>query len=626
MPWRKHKVDTTCNQKREWILRTRIRCALLCLPSVLLACSVAAGPVTAFAQSWQTRGIAYGDRKPSVDALETIRLLSANRAADLEGEVRRAYVLFARSVVRIRNRENTGGGSGVIIDQDGLVLTCSHFAFAPGTPLTIDLSDGRRVTGRALGRFDVTAHFQHGRFQSGPDLGLVQISEKGPWPAAKEDPHWMAKGGEICLAIGYPSTLPRKSAPLLRLGRLLPPLPEWPFLRPTTSTLGGDSGGPLFDLQGRVLGVASGEGRYQPLAPFRLHRARLVSGEIVTAPETSFRARHARIPNPGAFSPALDLEDSVLRTAISVVHILDGSHQVALGLIVSADGYIVTKRSLVAAAERLRCRLRYKSGPTKVVNAARVVAASTQHDLALLKIDATRMPTARFATRADSRAIGTLIASLGIEPLTFAVIGSRVSAEPLADGDRPQFGLSVKAGPRGEAVVVGLSESNAELDPYRDLLKSDDIVLRLNGIPTPTAAEFFRVQDRILVATKGDGSLDYSRPAPNSFAGDPVVLTIRRGERVLSVNFVKVNSGSTNALDWYEQPLSIRCSGFPAVFAHDSRVAPNQCGGPVVNLAGEVVGLNIARADNTRTLAIPADVLNKTVVELLAQAKTEKAN
>jgi len=105
-----------------------------------------------------------------------------------------------------------------------------------------------------------------------------------------------------------------------------------------------------------------------------------------------------------------------------------------------------------------------------------------------------------------------------------------------------------------------------------------------------------------------------------------VILTIRRDGHVLDVHIVKVNPGDRNRLDAYLSPVSLRRHGFPAVFAHDGRLSPSQCGGPVVNLAGEVIGLNIARADNTRTLAIPAGVLKELVDHLLAQAKTGKAN
>ena len=64
--------------------------------------------------------------------------------------------------------------------------------------------------------------------------------------------------------------------------------------------------------------------------------------------------------------------------------------------------------------------------------------------------------------------------------------------------------------------------------------------------------------------------------------------------------------------------LSTRRSGFPEVIQHDCPLQPNQCGGPLVNLDGDVVGINIARAGRVETYALPARV----VLERLADLKT----
>jgi serine protease Do len=383
----------------------------------------------------------------------------------------------------------------------------------------------------------------------------------------------------------------------------------------------------LFDLEGRLLGICSGTGRYEPLAPSHQYRKRLLEGEIVSAPVEDFRAREAKAADPGAFAAALDLQDAAQRHVAGVVHVLDGAVEVALGLIVDTDGYVITKQSLVSMTNRLKCRMRFLNSNTKMVYDARIVASSAKHDLALLKIDAKRLPTIPWNTQAESVSLGRIVASLEVEPLSFAVIGANASADPLTSEVIPQILLKVNAGPHGEAVIGGFPEHRADLDAFRDLVKSGDVLVRLNGLLTPTPEEYGRVSDRLIYARRGaDGPIDYNRPADNSFAGDPVILTIRRDGHVLDVRIVKVNPGDRNRLDAYLRPVSLRRQGFPAVFVHDGRLSPSQCGGPVVSLAGEVVGLNIARTDDTRTLAIPAGVLKEVVDHLLAQAKTGKAN
>jgi serine protease Do len=66
--------------------------------------------------------------------------------------------------------------------------------------------------------------------------------------------------------------------------------------------------------------------------------------------------------------------------------------------------------------------------------------------------------------------------------------------------------------------------------------------------------------------------------------------------------------------------LSLRRDGFDAVFAHDTVLRPTDCGGPLLDLTGRAVGLNIARSARTETLALPADVVQASLQQLLADA------
>ena len=56
-------------------------------------------------------------------------------------------------------------------------------------------------------------------------------------------------------------------------------------------------------------------------------------------------------------------------------------------------------------------------------------------------------------------------------------------------------------------------------------------------------------------------------------------------------------------------PMSRRRDGFESAFQHDSVIHPRNCGGPVLDLSGKVVGMNIARANRTATYALPTQVL-----------------
>jgi serine protease Do len=145
-------------------------------------------------------------------------------------------------------------GSGVIVTDDGLVLTAAHVVSAPGRKVTVVLPDGRRVTGHALG------------VNSAGDSGIVQIADHGTYPACKISDLSTLKVGDWCLASGHPGGYQSGRPPVVRLGRIVAMREN--FLQSDCPLLGGDSGGPLFDLNGNVIGIHS---RIGPRTTLNLH-------------------------------------------------------------------------------------------------------------------------------------------------------------------------------------------------------------------------------------------------------------------------------------------------------------------------------------------------------------------
>ena len=134
-------------------------------------------------------------------------------------------------------------GSGVIISKDGYVLTAGHVLQKPGLKAIITLHDGRRVRGVTLGR------------NIGLDSGLIKITDEGDWNYAEMGSSKDLKLGEWCLAIGHPGGFQTGRQPVVRLGRILEKRKN--VLRTDCPLIGGDSGGPLFDMKGRVVGIHS---------------------------------------------------------------------------------------------------------------------------------------------------------------------------------------------------------------------------------------------------------------------------------------------------------------------------------------------------------------------------------
>ena len=65
---------------------------------------------------------------------------------------------------------------------------------------------------------------------------------------------------------------------------------------------------------------------------------------------------------------------------------------------------------------------------------------------------------------------------------------------------------------------------------------------------------------------------------------------------------------------------SRRADNFPAVFQHDAPLFPEQCGGPVVDLKGKVIGINIARNGRAATYAIPLENVQRIIRDFLRES------
>jgi serine protease Do len=138
-------------------------------------------------------------------------------------------------------------GCGVIVTRDGYVLTAAHVGMRPGKTAVITFSDGRQVTATTLGMNRVV------------DAGLMKINEgqnKGAdWPHATLGRSENLKPGMWCIASGHPGGYERGRGPVTRVGRILKVRED--SIVTDCALIGGDSGGPLFDLSGRLIAVHS---------------------------------------------------------------------------------------------------------------------------------------------------------------------------------------------------------------------------------------------------------------------------------------------------------------------------------------------------------------------------------
>lgn len=584
------------------------------------------------------------------------------------------------------------GGSGVIVSPEGLVMSCAHVGERAGRQVTMTLADGRKVRGETLGNDRLG------------DAGLMRITESGPWPHVPVGKSADVAPGQWCVALSYPMRFGPRGRPLVRVGRVLDVTSG--ELTTDCVIMGGDSGGPLFNLDGEVVGISSycddtvlrnvhiasdhfqslweqllrGEdldrrrrgrrgvlgmiadreseaarvagviagspaekagiregdvivrfhteqvAQFADLLPLiRQHEGResvevqvrrgeeLVTMQLRTAstpppPPPRQRTRGPRVDLERVrrdAAPTLDSLGDALRAAdAATVQIVSDGKDVALGTIVDADGWIVTKSSLLDGT--IACRL----ADGRELPATRV-GFDEETDLALVRVEATGLKAAPWLD-GDSPTPGHMVAATSGdgEVLTLGAVSDSVTAIP---GDRRQprrrrGWLGITLG--GEQTEREIVEVSRESPAFQGGLRAGDLVLRLDGQEMTSTEQIIE---------------NVGRRAPN----DKLKLVVRRDgeQREFEITLGKwpVNSMGDEELpedSWGGGPFSERRRGFPLVLTHDLVLDPDECGGPLVDLEGRVVGVNIARALRVSSFAIPAAEVQR-IVERLRSKPTK---
>ncbi len=134
-------------------------------------------------------------------------------------------------------------GSGVIISEDGYVLTAGHVSGKPGQEVTVIFPDGKKVKAKSLG------------MSKSIDSGLIKITDEGKYPYCEMGHSAELKKGQWVISIGHPGGFKAGRTPVVRLGRVQEMSDM--LVRSDCTLVGGDSGGPLFDLDGKVIGIHS---------------------------------------------------------------------------------------------------------------------------------------------------------------------------------------------------------------------------------------------------------------------------------------------------------------------------------------------------------------------------------
>ena len=279
----------------------------------------------------------------------------------------------------------------------------------------------------------------------------------------------------------------------------------------------------------------------------------------------------------------------------STVSMISNGKQVALGTVVRADGLVLTK------ASELRTPIRCRIPGNGVVNANQV-AVDKSLDLALVKIEAADLSPVQLDSVVTGPTVGSWVATPGgfaSDPLVIGV----VSGEPRSiERDAPVIGVSIEGTSAGVVIRQVMPGSGAEAEG----LEEGDVVTQINNVIVNTPDDLMRVVSR-------------SRP------GTKVALRIRRDGQLLTYRPKlgrKTNLGmAEQGLQAHEGgPLSQRRSNFPSAIQHDCLIEPHQCGGPLVDISGRVIGINIARAGRAVSYSLPLATVSTAFQDLVTEA------
>jgi serine protease Do len=294
---------------------------------------------------------------------------------------------------------------------------------------------------------------------------------------------------------------------------------------------------------------------------------------------------------------AFETEREVLQSSSAVI--LDGRREIGYGVVISADGFILTKASEITAAAALSVTVDQTNH-----REAKVMMIDPTWDVALLKIEANGLvPVVYAPTSAVPQ--GTWVVANGATTRTSrrllaGIVSAKIREIPASGGAALGVILNPKS---GAPQIDDVNEKSGAKDA--GLLKGD-VILSIEG-------------------KKVKKIVDIAQVLKDRKAGSSVKVTYRRNEVEATVDVRLAARGEmfTDQMSRNDQmsgDFSPRRSGFPRMLQHDILGNRTVQGGPLLDLDGRCIGMNIARANRAESFAIPVEDLKEIAARLIKQS------
>ena len=293
---------------------------------------------------------------------------------------------------------------------------------------------------------------------------------------------------------------------------------------------------------------------------------------------------------------AFDPIREVLQASSAVIY--EGWKSIGYGVVVSSDGYLVTKASEIEGLEELSVRI-----DRNHFKEVRVVASTVEWDVALLKVEAEGLSMIEWAEMEPEH--GSWVVSNGSTTrrdrrVRVGIISA--NAREVGGGRAPVvLGVSLDTGEESEGLTIQKVHKDSGADEAG--IETGDMILEMDGVQVGNMEELQAV-------------LNEKEP------GDKLRMRVKREEEELDfeVELKKRESvfeEKKTRNDAMSGRVSKRRTNFPRVIQTDLPLSVRSVGGPLLDLDGRCVGMNIARANRCETFAIPSKELLAVVEDLM---------
>jgi serine protease Do len=320
------------------------------------------------------------------------------------------------------------------------------------------------------------------------------------------------------------------------------------------------------------------------------------------APDTANRSGMSlrdRVRNGPLMLRAFSSIENVTRDSVVCLDV-DGK-EAALGAVIDTNGLVLSKASELGTG-KISCKL--ANGQRAE---AEILSEDDESDVALVKVRTPGLKPIEWST--SSAVVGEWAITPGINTTPEALGIVSVPARKILPrqafiGVHLDFeGAMAKIG----SIMPGLGAEKAGLRVGDTILAVNDLAVTSSGDLVDTLRNFREGQIVQLRVRREDkewvASVEMMIPKPTN-----------RGRRWGGFD-------RQERMNRLGGELSRRAEGFQLAIQHDTVLQPWQCGGPLVNLDGKALGLNIARAGRVASYALPASFVQKLIADLKDRAQ-----